>query len=134
MFDIEWWRPPHRANLLRVLTLWLPIYSCYFILSVLWMIIWPPEPGASNGPGLFFVIAILHLFTVADALYLLLLYGLHVMRSDRYTPVGKLLWGVFMFSLGVIALPLYWHLHVVPFLREFPLASAVESIPAADAR
>ena len=74
------------------------------------------------------LICLLHLFTVADALFLLILYGSHLAKSDQHTTLRKAVWGVCMFFWGVIALPLYWHRHIAPILREYPAASSVESI------
>ena len=90
-----------RTWLLGAVTLWLPLYTAYFLVFVL------PQPLliATLGTTLLLVAALLVIY-LADA---------H--RNRRVPDARRTPWAVALLVASVVAMPVYWWLYVRPTAR-----------------
>lgn len=67
----------------------------------------------SREPPIFFMILVpLHFFTMLDIFALLVIYLVHLFKSDRVPQDKKALWAVVLFLGNMIAMPVYWYWYV----------------------
>ncbi len=57
---------------------------------------------------------VLHAFTMLETLGLLVFYVVHAIKNDKLDQNTRLLWAVVIFVGNVLAMPIYYFLHVWP--------------------
>jgi hypothetical protein len=98
------------ALLLAVLTAWPPVYCVFFMLFIFRTMAF--GFGDGEGPDMFTVIFPLHFLTMLIGLVLLVVYIVHLFKADNVPGNQKALWAVVLFMGGMIAMPIYWYLHI----------------------
>ena len=119
-----------KAIALAVFTIWPILYMVFFMGAMFWMMMSDFSGGGdrSRPPTLFLIILPLHLLTMLAMFALLVIYIVHVFKTDRVPQDQKALWAVVLFLGNVIAMPVYWYLYI----WKQPEKSAFEPSPTGD--
>jgi hypothetical protein len=103
-----------KAVVLAVFTAWPFLYILLFICMAFSMIIsgfagggHPAEP-----PFIIWIILPLHFFTMFEMLALIVIYIIHLFKTDRVPQDKKALWAVVLFLGNMIAIPVYWYFYI----------------------
>ena len=72
----------------------------------------PTSDGSSGPPLTFQIIFPLHALTMLEMFGLLAVYMMHVFKTDRIAQDQKVLWAILIFMGNMIAMPIYWYLHI----------------------
>ena len=103
-----------RRYLLLVATLWPLAYMLFFFAVVgIASVAGGGEPDG-NLPIPFGVLIALHLLTMIVTLALIVIYAIDVFRNPRVDPDHRVLWLILILLGGIIAMPVYWWLHLRP--------------------
>lgn len=86
-----------------VLTLWVPLYMIGFVALM-------TAPTAIAFDTLFAI----HAFTMFVEMALLVFYVVHLFKTRHVEAGKKALWGISLFCGGLIAMPIYWFVHLWP--------------------
>jgi hypothetical protein len=101
--------------LVGLLTLWMPLYFIGFMVFVLSMIVVAASQQGEKGlPVAFGILAVLHLFTLLLSIALAVFYIVHVVKNPRIQQTNRVVWVIVLLFGGVIAMPIYWYLHIWP--------------------
>ena len=69
--------------------------------------------GHSSGPPTAMLIIFpLHFLTMVEIIALLVIYIMHVFKTDRVPTDQKALWAVVLFLGNMVAMPIYWFLYI----------------------
>jgi hypothetical protein len=90
--------------LLLALTLWIPLYMVGFIAMVF----------TGRVPESFDAVFRIHVATMGIQALLLLVYIVHLFKTDHVERHSKALWGITLFCASPIAMPIYWFTHLWP--------------------
>lgn len=103
-----------KAVVLGVLTAWPFFYMILFMCMVLGMMMsgLSGERTSSEPPIILLIIVPLHLLTMLEMFALLVIYIVHVFKTDRISQEQKALWAVVLFLGSMIAMPVYWYLYI----------------------
>jgi hypothetical protein len=93
--------------LLLALTLWPPLYAIWFIVMMV------THLASKN----FEIVMLLHVLTMLLSVVLLVVYVVHLFKTDHVPRDRKTLWAVTLFLGAPIAMPAYWFAHVWPEAR-----------------
>ena len=101
-----------KAITLAAFTAWPFVYVILFMCTVFGMIVSDIAGGARSAgpPVMLLLIFPLHFLTMLEIAGLLVVYIVHVFRTDRIAQDKKALWAVVLFLGNVIAMPVYWYL------------------------
>jgi hypothetical protein len=103
-----------RRYLLLVATLW-PIAYMLFFFAVVGIAAAAGGGDPDNELSVPFAVLIaLHLFTMLVTLALIVIYVIDVFRNPRVDPDHRVLWLILILLGGIIAMPVYWWLHLRP--------------------
>ena len=83
-----------------------------FFLLVFSMVLFPGAEGESGAPPLVLLIFPLHLLTMLIVMALMVFYIVNVFKNERVDKDQKVLWAVVLFMGNMIAMPVYWYLHI----------------------
>src|ERR1039458_7771352 len=102
--------------LIAAATAWPLVYLFLFMGFILSMVICgfpgPHTRGEVPGPFIFIVVFVLHLFTILWMFALLAFYITYLFKTDRVAQDKKALWAVVLFFGNMIAMPVFWYLHI----------------------
>ncbi|GBC79131.1 hypothetical protein EG19_06335 [Thermoanaerobaculum aquaticum] len=108
-----------KAIVLAVFTLWPFLYMFLFFATIVILITSAaakPQPS-QDMPLLFGGIFIMHIATMLEIMGLLVVYIVHLFKTDRVPQDQKALWAVVIFLGNVLAMPVYWYLYIWKPLR-----------------
>lgn len=99
---------------LAVFTVWPLLYLFLFMGAMFAMVMSDfSGSGASPGPpGMMKLIFPVHFLTILEVFVLLVIYMVHVFKTDRVPEDKKALWAVVLFLGYMIAMPIYWYLYI----------------------
>jgi heme/copper-type cytochrome/quinol oxidase subunit 2 len=104
-----------KAIVLGIFTAWPILYMMFFMCVVFGMFVLMSTGGQGGGsepPMILWIIFPLHLLTMLEVVVLLVIYILHVFKTDRVPQEQKALWAVVLFLGNAIAMPVYWYLYI----------------------
>jgi len=97
---------------LAIFTAWPLFYMVLFMCSMFGMFFFA-DGGHSSGPDIFFMIIFpLHFFTMFEILALMVIYIVHLFKTDAVPQDKKALWAVVLLLGNMIAMPIYWYLYI----------------------
>ncbi|MGE0786915.1 MAG: hypothetical protein AB7S26_14680 [Sandaracinaceae bacterium] len=108
--------------LLGVFTAWPPVYVVFFFIYMLTSF----QTFDMDG---FQVVFVVHAMTAVLTLILLGIYVLHALLNPKLAPVERLLWALMMFVGGLIAMPIYFVLKILPAEPVDPEAELADPAP-----
>jgi hypothetical protein len=105
-----------KAIALAILTAWPFLYMILFMCIMFGTIISDCCGGGppSTLPSIFLIIIPLHLLTMLEMVALLVIYIVHVFKTDRVPQDKKALWAVVLFLGNMLAMPVYWYFYIWP--------------------
>ena len=103
-----------KSIVLAAFTAWPLLYVMLFMCTVLGVMISAFLGGGrpSGLPVMMMVIFPLHFLTMLEIIALLVIYIVHVFKTDSVPQDKKALWAVVLFLGNVIAMPVYWYLYI----------------------
>lgn len=103
-----------KAIVLAIFTAWPFLYMFLFMGTAfaLMMSGFGDEDHSSGPPAILLVIFALHFLTMLEIFVLLVIYIVHVFKTDRVPQDKKALWAVVLFLGNMIAMPVYWYLYI----------------------
>ena len=103
-----------RKIALAIFTAWPFLYMIIFMCTIFGMMLSDfGGDGPSEGPPkIMMVIFALHFLTMIEIFALLVIYIIHVFKTDRVPQDKKALWAVVLFLGNMIAMPIYWYLYI----------------------
>ena len=103
-----------RRYLLLVATLYPIAYFLFFVAVI--GIATASGGGDPDGefPIPFGLLVGLHIFTMLVSLALIVIYVIDVFRNPRVDPDHRVLWLILVLLAGMLAMPVYWGLHLRP--------------------
>lgn len=103
-----------RAVMLGFFTAWPFLYMVLFMCSVFGIIIAGilDESRFTEPPFFFILIIPLHFLTILEVIVLMVIYIIHIFRTDQVENDKKALWAVVIFLGNIFAMPVYWYLYV----------------------
>ena len=72
----------------------------------------PGEGRSSGPPTIMMIIFPLYFLTMLEMFALLVIYIVHVFKTDRVPQDKKALWAVVLFLGNMLAMPIYWYLYI----------------------
>ena len=115
-----------KSLLLAIFTAWPFLYMLFFF-SIIFLVMMPTFSGqapSSEMPKMLMVIFPLHLLTMLDMFALLIIYIVHLFKTNRVPEDKKALWAVALFLGNLIAMPIYWYLYIWREPGQQPLEQA----------
>ncbi len=99
---------------LAVFTAWPFLYMILFMCTIFGMMISGFAGGghSSGPPTAMLIIFPLHFLTMVEIFALLVIYIMHVFKTDRVPQEQKALWAVVLFLGNMVAMPIYWYLYI----------------------
>jgi hypothetical protein len=114
------------AITLAVFTAWPFLYMIIFMVTWICMVMSIGSDAHPEPPGVMFIgLMVLHLLTMLEIMGLLVIYLVHLFRTDRVPQDKKALWAVVLFLGNMLAMPVYWYLYV----WRLPVAPAPDPAP-----
>ena len=103
-----------KAITLAVFTAWPILYMALFMCALFVMIMSDFAGGshAARPSTTMMIIFPLHLLTMLEIFVLLVIYIVHVFKTERIAQDKKALWAVVLFLGNMIAMPIYWYLYI----------------------
>lgn len=103
-----------KAIALGVFTAWPFLYMAFSFGAIFWLFIsdFSGGPHPNGLPTIFMVIFPLHFLTMLIIFALLVIYIVHVFKTNRIPEDKKALWAVVLFLGSMIAMPIYWYLYI----------------------
>ena len=109
-----------KAIALGLFTLWPFVYMFLFFSFIFFMFLSsfasasqpPGQEEASGFPTAILLIFPLHFLTMFSIVGLLVVYIMHVFKTDRIAADKKALWAVVLFFGNMFAMPVYWYLYI----------------------
>ena len=103
-----------KAITLAVFTAWPFLYMILFMCTIFGMMASDFSGGghSSGPPAIMMIIFPLHFLTMLEIFALLVIYIIHVFKTDRVSQDKKALWAVVLFLGNMIAMPIYWYLYI----------------------
>ncbi len=119
-----------KAITLAVFTVWPFLYMILFMCTIFGMVICDFSGGghSSDPSNIMMIIFPLHFLTILEIFGLLVIYIVHVFKTDIVSQDKKALWAVVLFLGNMIAMPVYWYLYI----WKEPEQSTPEQTPAGD--
>ena len=103
-----------RRSLLLVATLWPIAYMLFFFAVVGIATIAGGGDPDNDLPIPFGLLLALHLLTMLVTLALIVISVIDVFRNPRVDPDHRIMWLILILLGGIIAMPVYWWLHIRP--------------------
>lgn len=103
-----------KAIALACFTAWPLLYIIFFFCAMFGMMVYEFSGEKIRSPDIFLIILPLHFFTMFDIAALLVIYIVHLFKTDRVSQDKKALWAVVLFLGQPIAMPIYWYLCIWP--------------------
>ncbi|HUS57816.1 MAG TPA: hypothetical protein VM141_04115 [Planctomycetota bacterium] len=121
-----------KAIILGIFTAWPFLYVVFFMCTVFLMMTSGLSCGgrSSGAPAFMWIVFPLHFFTMILIPVLLVIYILHVFKTNRIPQDRKALWAVVLFLGNMIAMPIYWYLYIWKEPAQSPPTSRAEGDPA----
>ena len=103
-----------KAITLAVFAAWPILYMGLFMFAIFGMMMSDFSGGrnSSGPPTIMMIIFPLHFLTMLEIFVLLVIYIVHVFKTDRISQDKKALWAVVLFLGNMIAMPVYWYLYI----------------------
>lgn len=103
-----------KAITLAVFTVWPILYMLFFMCAIFGMMMSDFSGGghSSGAPTIMMIILPLHFLTMLEIFVLLVIYIVHVFKTERVPQDKKALWAVVLFLGNMIAMPIYWYLYI----------------------
>lgn len=102
--------------LIGALTVWPCLYLLLFLAVFAFMFLSLGRAGLAPSPAEiqqgFAVLFILHFATMVLVLGLMAFYIVHLFQAASVPQDRKVLWAVILFLGNVVAMPVYWYMHV----------------------
>lgn len=108
-----------KALVLAAFTVWPVAYMLFFMATVASSFVLM-RSGSNQMPSFFGVLIVLHFFTMAEMVGLLVFYISHLFRTEAVAQDKKALWAVVLFMGNALSMPVYWYLYVWKPLRSGP--------------
>lgn len=101
---------------LGVATVWPLVYFVFFIATAFVFVAVQPQLTTPDSGFLaaFKVLIGLHFLTVLWGIGLLVIYIVHLFKTDRVPNDKKALWAVVLFFGNMLAMPVYWYFYIWP--------------------
>ena len=98
---------------LGVFTVWPFLYMVLFmcVMFGIMMVGFSGKPPSSP-PTVFKIILPLHFLTMLEVLALLVIYIVHLFRTERVAKDKKALWAVVLLLGNMFAMPVFWYLYM----------------------
>ena len=103
-----------RRSLLLIVTLWPIAYMLFFFAVVGIATVAGGGDPDNDLPIPFGLLVALHLLTMLVTLALIVIYVIDVFRNPRVDPDHRILWLILILLGGIVAMPVYWWLHMRP--------------------
>ncbi len=106
-----------KAVALAAFTAWPVLYTVLSWLGPIEGMLLTSSSGsgdATRSHAILLIVSLLRLLTMLEVVVLLVIYICHVFKTDRVPQDKKALWAVVLFLGSVIAMPIYWYLHIWP--------------------
>ena len=97
---------------LGVLTLWPIIYIIMFMLIIFSTVFLSSQGFQAEGAKFFFIIFILHFFTILYSFGLIGFYIYYIFKTDRVPKDKKALWAAIIFLANIVVMPIFWFLYI----------------------
>lgn len=100
---------------LAVFTVWPILYMLLFMSAIFAMMMMSGFSGSgdsSGPPTVMKIILPLHFLTMLEIFVLIVIYIVHVFKTDRVPQDKKALWAVVLFLGNMIAMPIYWYIYI----------------------
>jgi len=99
---------------LAVFTVWPVLYMILFMSAIFAMMMsgFADSSHSSGPPTVMKIIFPLHFFTMLEIFVLIMIYIVHVFKTDRVPQDKKALWAVVLFLGNMIAMPIYWYIYI----------------------
>ena len=103
-----------KAITLGIFTVWPFLYMIIFMSSIFGMMMlgFSGEGPSSEPPMIMMIILPLHFFTMFEIFVLIVIYIMHVFKTERVPQDKKALWAVVLFLGNMISMPIYWYLYI----------------------
>ncbi|MCX7425729.1 MAG: hypothetical protein NTW96_08930 [Planctomycetia bacterium] len=103
-----------KAVTLAVFTVWPFLYMILFMCMIFGMMISDFSGGgpSSGPPTIIMIIFPLHFLTMLDIFALLVIYIVHLFKTDKVPQDKKALWAVVLSLGNMVAMPIYWYLYI----------------------
>jgi hypothetical protein len=102
-----------KAIVLAVFTAWPPLYVVLFFCTMFVEVMSDLYGGEHRPePTLVLLIFPLHFLTMLEMGVLIVVYIVHVFKTDRVPQDKKALWAVVLFLGNIVAMPIYWYLYI----------------------
>ena len=103
-----------KAIALAVFTVWPFVYMILFVFVVVGLMITEALSGGRSAgpPAALLIIFPLHFLTMVEICALIVVYIIHLFKTDRVAPDKKALWAVVLFLGNMLAMPVYWYLYI----------------------
>jgi hypothetical protein len=101
--------------LLGIATAWPLVYVGLFMFAIFGMMIlefYAPTVSSDEMPIWFFVLFAGYFLTFIWMMGLIVIYILHLFKTDRVPKDQKALWAVVIFLGNMLAMPVYWYLYI----------------------
>jgi hypothetical protein len=99
--------------ILGILTIW-PILYIFIFMAYIFLSTFLAfnSSNANDTMPDFFIIFILHFFTILMSMALLIYYVINIFKNDRVKSDQKALWAIILFVGNMIAMPIYFYLFI----------------------
>lgn len=99
---------------LGLFTIWPFLYLIIFFCAMFGMMMSDFSGGgpSPDPPAAMMIILPLHFLTMLEIFALLVIYIVHVFKTDRVREDKKALWAVVLFLGHMISMPIYWYLYI----------------------
>ena len=110
-----------KAILIGLATCWPFLYMSVFVATFVSSFFSIASKGGESLLGRHFAVFFgLHILTMLVSLGLMIYFIVHLFRSSSIPNDKKPLWAIILFMGGIVAMPIYWFLHIWKPLRESP--------------
>lgn len=112
-----------KALTLAVFTIWPFLYMILFMASFFIMFTTNGFRQPDSGmPLIFKIIVLFHLITMLEIPALTAIYIIDLFKTEQVAADKKVLWAIVLFMGNIVAMPIYWYLHIWKPIKSAPAA------------
>jgi len=102
-----------KAITLAVFTIWPILYMILFMGAMFTMMALSfSGTSPSSEPPIMMIILPLHFLTMLEIFVMIIIYIIHIFKTEKVPQDKKALWAVVIFLGNMIAMPIYWYLYI----------------------
>ncbi len=116
-----------KAIILAVFTAWPFLYIVLFFCAISGTILFSGSTHSPVPSTIMMIIFPLHLLTMLEIVILMVIYIIHLFKTEKVSQDKKALWAVVLFLGNMIAMPIYWYLYIWKEQKELTSEPKVES-------